>query len=194
MKVVCLHGSPRKQGNSAAVAQQFISSAEALGAQVQSVYLNGLYFRGCQACEACKTKAEHCVLKDDLAPVLDAVAAADVVVMASPVYYGDVSAQLKTFIDRTYCYLKPGYIALDHPSRLAKPKELVFILTQGHRDPKWFADILPRYKELFAWTGFAQTHPLRVIDVYRPGDVAEHAEVMAQAAGLARTLLRREAA
>jgi len=194
MNVVCLLGSPRKKGNSAAVADYFLENARALGAAAQSFHLNSLSLRGCQACNHCKTRAEKCVLVDDLTPVLDAVFAADVVVMASPVYYGDVSAQLKTFIDRTYSYLRPGYIALDHPSRLSRRKQLVFILTQGHRDPDWFADILPRYRELFHWTGFADTHPLRVVDVYGKGDVNARQEVKQAAQRLARLLLARSAA
>ena len=75
----------------------------------------------------CKTGSERCVLPDDLAPVLDAVFNADLVVFASPVYYSDVSAQLKAFIDRTYSYLVPGYIAKEHPNRLPTRKALVFI-------------------------------------------------------------------
>jgi multimeric flavodoxin WrbA len=189
MNVVCLFGSPRKDGNSAAVAGHFLDTARKLGASTQSFYLNSLSLRGCQACNLCKTRAEKCVLKDDLSPVLDAVFAAEVVVMASPVYYGDVSAQLKAFIDRTYSYLHPGYISLSHPSRLPERKKLAFILTQGHRNPDWFADILPRYRDLFHWTGFAETHPLRVVDVYRRGDVGSRQEVMQEAATLARKLL-----
>jgi len=189
MNVVCLFGSPRKDGNSAAVARHFLETARKFGASTQSFYLNALSLRGCQACNQCKTRAEKCVLKDDLSPVLDAVFAAEVVVMASPVYYGDVSAQLKAFIDRTYSYLHPGYIVLSHPSRLPERKQLAFILTQGHRNPDWFADILPRYRDLFHWTGFAETHPLRVVDVYRKGDVGSRQEVMQEAATLARKLL-----
>jgi len=194
MDVVCLFGSPRKNGNSAAVARHFLATAESLGARTQSFFLNSLALRGCQACNRCKTGTEKCVLQDDLSPVLDAVFAADVVVMASPVYYGDVSAQLKAFIDRTYSYLRPGYIGLSHPSRLPKRKQLVFILTQGHRDPDWFADILPRYRDLFHWTGFAEVHPLRVVDVYSKGDIDSRQEVMQEAAQLARKLLAADAA
>lgn len=191
MNVVCLFGSPRKEGNSARVARHFLHRAEERGAGIQSYYLNDLDYRGCQACNACKTSAACCVLQDDLAQVLDAVFAADLVVFASPVYYADVSAQLKGFIDRSYSFLLPGYIAKQHPNRLSQPKPLVFILTQGHRDPALFADILPRYQEIFRWTGFAETHPLRVVDVYHPGDVDSRPEVFAEAAALADRLVVR---
>ena len=189
MNLVCLLGSPRKSGNSAAVAGRFLARAEQLGARTQSFFLNGLNIRGCQACNRCKSSLERCVLKDELTPVLDAVFAADVLVMASPVYYGDVSAQLKAFIDRTYCFLLPDYVAREHPSRLPRRKQLAFILTQGHRDPDWFDDILPRYQKLFHWTGFADTHPLRVIDVYHRGDVVARQDLLTKADRLAEQLV-----
>jgi multimeric flavodoxin WrbA len=192
MKVVCLLGSPRKNGNSANVAGHLLHCTEKLGAQTECFYLNGLNFKGCQACNLCKTKLEKCALNDDLSPVLEATFNADIVVMASPVYYGDVSAQLKTFIDRTYSYLLPGYIAKAHPNRLQERKKLVFILTQGHRDPDWFADILPRYQDLFHWTGFADTHPIRVIDVYSEGDVDSRRDIFQKAEEIANKLAEQE--
>lgn len=189
MNVVCLLGSPRKNGNSATLANHFLAQAEKLGADTRSHYLNGLNMKGCQACNRCKTGLEECALNDGLTEVLEAVAACDILVMAAPVYYGDVSAQLKTFIDRTYSYLVPGYIAASHPSRFPERKKLVFILTQGHRDPQWFADIMPRYQKLFHWTGFAETHPLRVVDVYHPGDMNKRQDMLDQAADLAQRLV-----
>jgi multimeric flavodoxin WrbA len=193
MKVVCLLGSPRKNGNSATVARHFMTHAEKHGAQTESFFLNGLNIKGCQACNLCKTEFETCALDDALTPILEATFHADIVVMASPVYYGDVSAQLKTFIDRTYSYLLPGYIAKAHPNRLTERKKLVFILTQGHRDADWFADILPRYQDLFHWTGFAVIHPLRVIDVYHEGDVDNRRDVLQKAEEMARKLTLPEA-
>ncbi|OGR36153.1 MAG: hypothetical protein A2091_02175 [Desulfuromonadales bacterium GWD2_61_12] len=189
MHIVALFGSPRKEGNSATVTEHFLRCAETLGATTERFFLNDLPLRGCQACNACKSSHDHCVISDGLSAALEAVFHADLVVMATPVYYGDVTAQLKAFIDRTYSYLKPGYIALKEPSRLPGRKPLVFVLTQGHRDPAWFADILPRYSEIFRWTDFAETHPLRVIDVYHPGDVQQREDILRQAETLARTLV-----
>jgi len=173
MKVVCLMGSPRRNGNSARLANHLLEQLKGHGAEIQCFELNTLQMRGCQACDACKRTHERCVIDDDLSEVLDTVFAADLLVFASPVYYGDVSAQLKTFIDRSYSFLKPRYITLEHPNRFPQRKPLVFILTQGHRDGRVFEDILPRYSQIFHWTGFAETTPVRVVDVYHPGDADE---------------------
>ena len=96
MKVTCLLGSPREKGNSAALAKKFCKTAESLGASIRTVSLNTLNFRGCQGCMACKTKLDKCALEDDLTEVLEAIRETDVLVLASPVYYWDVSSQLKT--------------------------------------------------------------------------------------------------
>jgi len=173
MQVVCLKGSPRRNGNSSRLADHFLEQLQAHGAETQTFELNLLQMRGCQACNACKRDHDRCIVDDDLREVLDAVFDADLLVFASPVYYGDVSAQLKTFIDRSYCFLKPRYITLEHPNRFPQRKPLVFILTQGHRDGRVFDDILPRYSQIFHWTGFAETTPIRVVDVYHPGDADE---------------------
>ena len=86
-----------------------------MGAKVQAFSLNKLTYRGCQACMACKTGSETCVMKDDLAKVLKAVSQCDILVLASPIYYGDLSSQLKAFVDRTFSFLTADYTANPHP-------------------------------------------------------------------------------
>jgi multimeric flavodoxin WrbA len=178
MKIVCLLGSPRVKGNSATVARHFCKELEEKGAQVQSFELNKLSYRGCQACMSCKTKLDHCVLKDDLAEVLDAVRGADILVMASPVYYGEVSSQLKGFIDRTFSYLKPDYVTNPSPSRLSPGKKLVFILTQGQPDESLYADIFPRYSTFFRWYGINESHLIRACGVFEKGAVESRPDIL----------------
>ena len=164
MKIVTLLGSPRSLGNSTAIARRFQDTAATFGAENCTFELNRLTYRGCQGCYACKKSLDHCILNDDLTEVLTAVTEADVVVLATPVYYGDVTAQLKGFIDRTYSYLKPDYLTNSTPSRLT-PKKLVFVITQGHPDKALFADIFPRYDGFLKWLGFSETHQIRVCGV-----------------------------
>ena len=178
MKIVCLLGSPQEKGNSATVANRFCATAERLGAEVQVFALNKLEYQGCQACMACKTKLDHCVLEDDLTEVLEAVRETDVLVLASPVYYGDLSSQMKGFIDRSYSYLASDYLTNPQPSRLSAGKKLVFILTQGNPDQERFADIFGRYDYFFQWYGFADSHLIRGYGLREPGIVAQNQDVM----------------
>jgi len=164
MKIVSLLGSPRTNGNSSTIANHFMQTVAGLGAEIQSFELNRLTYRGCQACYACKQGREDCVLNDDLTEVLAAVQAADVVVLATPVYYGDITAQLKGFIDRTFSYLVPNYLTAPQPSRLT-PKKLVFVLTQGHPDEALFADVFPRYEQFLKWMGFNEITLVRACGI-----------------------------
>jgi multimeric flavodoxin WrbA len=163
-----------------------MATAKRLGAETRAFELNSLSYRGCQGCYSCKTTLDHCILKDDLTGVLEAVRESDVVVLASPVYYGDISGQLKCFIDRTFTYLVPDYVTNPNPSRLAPGKKLVFILTQGNPDPKLFEDVYPRYDKFLKWYGFAESHLIRACGIGPatvdkvPEHYLQQAEAMAQ--------------
>ena len=191
MKITCLLGSPRKNSNSAAIAARFADTAASLGAQVETVVLNQLAYRGCQACMACKTKSEKCVLEDDLAGVLESLKKADVVVMALPVYCSDVPGQVKCFIDRTYSYMKPNYLSDPNPSRVPSGKKLVFILTQGAPVEDMFADIPQRYLGFLKRSmGFGDTYLIRGVGVGGGGAVGVPDQFLKKAEELARSIAK----
>lgn len=189
MNVVTLLGSPRAQGNSATIARHIEATAAGLGAATRSFELNRLDYRGCQACYACKKGAESCVLKDDLTAVFAAVADADLIVLASPVYYGEITSQLKGFIDRTYAWLKPDYLSNPQPSRLS-PKKLIMVLTQGHPDETLFADIFPRYENFLRWQGFTDVELVRVCGIGPGSRDVIPAATLQQAAATTRQMLQ----
>lgn len=161
MKIACLLGSPRKGSCSTAIAASFVRRAVERGATAETFTLNDLGYRGCQGCYACKKTLDRCILNDDLAPVLEAVKDADLLVMASPVYYGEITSQLKGFIDRTFSFLKPDYITNATPSRLAPGKRMVMVQTQGHPDPNMFGDIFDRYRVFLDWIGYRECRLIR---------------------------------
>lgn len=160
MKVVCVLGSPRMDGVSAAIAREFCEAASALGAQVETFALNRLKYRGCQGCLACKTRLERCALADDLTAVLRAASEADVLVVASSIFLGDVTSQLKGFLDRCFSYLKPDYLTNPVPHRLEPGKRLVFVLAQGFPE-QMHGDVFPRYAGHLRWLGFDEAHLIR---------------------------------
>jgi multimeric flavodoxin WrbA len=184
MQIIAVLGSPRPQGNSNTLARAFLQAARERGAKTQEFLLNQMDFRGCQACMACKTKSDTCSLEDDLAPLLDALRKADVLVLASPVYFGDLSSQMKAFFDRTYSCINP-----DFSCRLPAGKKAVFILTQANPDPDQFNDIFPRYERWLKLYGCDPIHLIRATGVREPGEVTQQAALMDQAAALARDLV-----
>ena len=189
MNIVALYGSPRKKGNSAALTSRFLEKAEELGAETRRFYLNTLNMKGCQACMGCKTKKDHCIVNDDLTEVLDAARNADVLVLATPVYFGDVTAQLKMFIDRTYSYFVPDFLNNPEPSRLKPGKRLVFIQTQAQPNPDLFNDIYPKYELFLNAMGFKENILIRACGVSEAGETARSPELMAQAEAAAVSLM-----
>ena len=100
-KILILAGSPRKNGNSAALCRAFARGAEESGHQVETVFLRDRKIGYCLACYHCQKGGGVCAIKDDMAGILDSMNDADVIVMASPVYFYSVDAQMKALIDRT---------------------------------------------------------------------------------------------
>ncbi len=191
MKIVCLLGSPRPKGNSAAIAGCFMEEAEKLGAEVRTFSLNRLKFRGCQACMVCKGKLDHCALDDDLSPALEEIRGADILVLATPVYFADVSSQMKMFLDRTYSFYKKDFTTNPKPSRLPPGKRLVFIQTQAQAEESMFNDIYPKSDFFFQILGFKDNRLIRALGVNQPDDAAKREDVMELARKTAREVLGR---
>jgi multimeric flavodoxin WrbA len=188
MKITSVLGSPRTKGNSATLAREFCDAAGQNKAEVREFVLNKLNFKGCQGCMACKAEKEKCVVQDDLTEVLEAVRETDILVLASPVYYADVTAQMKAFVDRTFSFLKPDFETNPDPSRLEKGKTLVFIQTQGDENEGTFAKIFPKYEMFFLFYGFGASHLIRACGINDLGEVRQNKDVMSKARELAQTL------
>jgi multimeric flavodoxin WrbA len=184
MKIVVVLGSPRPEGNSALLTQKMLEAAEGLGVEVRKFFLNKMDFRGCQGCESCKTTSDRCVLEDELTEVLEAIKEADTLVLASPVYFGDISGHLKCFFDRTYSYLNP-----DFSSRLPSGKKAVFILVQAEPEEEEFSDIFPRYAHWLKLFGFSPIYRLRAMGVKAPGDIKQQPHILEEAAALGREIM-----
>jgi len=119
-KVLILSSSPRRAGNSDLLCDAFMQGAADAGNQVDKIFLRDRKVSPCVACDYCQRGDGQCAIKDDMAEILAKMQAADVIVLASPIYYYSICAQLKVIIDRTYCCYKHNPLA---------NKELYYILT-----------------------------------------------------------------
>lgn len=99
-KLLVISSSPRKGGNSDMLCDVFIRGAKEAGHSAEKIILTNKKIAYCTGCGVCN-KTHVCVQKDDMADILDKMVAADVIVLATPVYFYTMSGQLKTFIDRT---------------------------------------------------------------------------------------------
>lgn len=100
-KVLVLSGSPRKGGNSDLLCDAFIKGARESGNEVEKIFIRSRKIAYCNACYYCKNSGGKCAINDDMSEILDKMQAADVIVMASPVYFYSVDAQMKALIDRS---------------------------------------------------------------------------------------------
>ena len=115
--VLILSGSPRKNGNSDLLCDEFMKGAIEAGHQVEKIRVAEKNIGYCRACYGCKDTGV-CVIKDDMAEVLQKMINCDVLVLASPVYFYSIDAQLKAVIDRSVArWLE------------VKDKELYYIMT-----------------------------------------------------------------
>ena len=137
MKTVCLLGSPRRGGNSDALAGAFLDRAQSLGAQVESFALSELDYNGCVNRFDCKSGLDHCGQRDGLTPVLQAIVESQVLVLASPVYFTGLSGQLKLALDRMFSFFVPDYPTAQVKTRLSGERHLVLVQTQGEPEGRY---------------------------------------------------------
>jgi len=128
-KIVIVKGSPRREGNSAILAEQVAEGARSAGAQVESFYLHHMEIHACDACDACHAEPYRgCIVDDDMQILYPKLLDADAIVIASPVYWFTVSAQTKLFMDRCYALVDKAGYAL-------REKRFAIVMTYGDADP-----------------------------------------------------------
>ncbi len=124
MKIHVLDGGPRKNENTARMCERFAAGAQSAGAEVEVIRLYDLTYRGCYSCFACKLKGGksygRCGWPDEIKEVLERVSLGDGVVFASPIYFGDVTAETRGFMERLFF---PFVVYDKNFSRIA-PKKL----------------------------------------------------------------------
>ena len=123
-KIIIIDGGPRKNFNTASMLQKFAEGATSVSdkIEVKTVRLYGLDYKGCMSCMACKVKGKAsnvCKFKDALTPVLEEIAEADGLVLGSPIYFGDVTGQMRTFLERlAFPWLSYNDYSLTAPKRM----------------------------------------------------------------------------
>lgn len=137
MRVCVLMGSPRKQGNTAALLEPFRQELESGGAEVETVWLYDQDIRPCVACRACQKDwtVFGCAQKDDVQAVFDAILASDLIVLATTIYAWYCTPPMKALLDRLVYGMNKFYGGEKGPS-LWRGKAMALLLTCGYRPEK----------------------------------------------------------
>lgn len=127
-KILVIKGSPRLKGNSSTLADQAAEAAIVKGAEVESFDLQKMHIEPCNACDYCQQVEEYrCNIEDDMQTLFPKLIAADALIIASPIYWFNMSAQTKLFMDRMYSLQSANGLKL-------RDKKIGIILTYGDED------------------------------------------------------------
>ncbi len=148
-KLLMVNGSPRKNGSDTVICNAIADMAKKYDYESETVYVNDLDIRGCQACMACKSTGS-CVQNDRMNEMIDRIKDSDMVLFAMPVYFGAESAQMKTFIDRLYPIFKEMGTVPD----MGKLKKASVVATCGAPDGNMtYGSIISRYMHVLKSMG-----------------------------------------
>lgn len=152
---VGIAGSPRKRGNSSSLLRAYLRGTASEGFKTKFIYLNGLLFRGCQACDRC-VKGKSCSVKDDLNRIFPILKKAQIWAFASPIYYDGVSGQLKMFFDRlrftTY-----------EPCKLEGARRGILIVTYEDDRKKEYYETASQLAHYFNWNDRGDFGDVRIV-------------------------------
>ena len=187
MKVVAFNGSPRKKWNTATLLQKALQGAAAQGAETELIHLYDLDFKGCKSCFACKTRGGKsygkCAVVDELTPILKMVRDVDAMLLGTPVYFGAVSGEMKSFMER----LMFPYRTYTEPQVTLYPRQIRtgFIYTMNVTETDMKKLGYPQFidlNEMFLKAVFGSAERLLSFDTYQFDDyskmVAERFDVV----------------
>lgn len=162
-KIVILNGSPRKNGNTSALVEAFTKGAEEAGNTVTTFFLDKMDIHGCKGCfGGGKNPESPCVQKDDMDKIYPAYKESDVVVLASPLYYWNLSGQLRTTFDRLFA------VAECNPDYANPRKDSALLMAaEGHG----FDETLYYYNNLMKHIHWNSLGQVLVGGVMQPGDI-----------------------
>jgi len=181
MKVLGIAGSPRRNGNTDTLLARFLEGAASTGAEIKSLRACDLKISGCFHCDACYEKG-ICRIKDDMHIVYAEMEAADRIVMASPLQFMSVSAQLKALIDRCQALWTRKYILKIPPLGDTRPRKGFFISVGGRRTvPNLFDAELVTVKNIYRMIDVSYAGDLLIPGIDAVGDIQKHPEALEQA-------------
>ena len=147
MNIIGFTASPHKDGNTAWIVSRILEGAKARGAETQLWHFSDLTIHPCRGCLACHQGDRGCVVDDDMQKLYAALAHADALVLGSPIYMGQMSAQAKIFTDRLFAQISPRFSP--HYKEKAMKMKLVLAFNQGNPDAAMFQTYIDYTKHMF---------------------------------------------
>ena len=166
-KILVVTGSPRKKGNTNLLADAFIQGAEAAGNEVYRFDAGRAQIKGCLDCKYCFAHDGECAQKDDMQEAYPLLHECDILVLASPIYFFTISAQIKAFIDRLFCSVtKPFAI-----------KSTALLTVQEDKDPAVADNAANTYRSIISYTNWKDLGVVSVPGVSEAGAIIGNAKL-----------------
>jgi multimeric flavodoxin WrbA len=185
-KVLILIGSPRKKGSTATLAAEAERALKEQGVETTTLFLNDLKIRGCQACYWCKKNdVADCAVKDDMQKIHKLLQESDGLIIASPIYFGNVTSQTRAWLDRMFPFMNMNLVP-----KLPKTKKVSFIFTQNQPDARLFRSGIDAFMFAVGLSGLTVTGHMVACDLdagVKP-PVTEKKEYLEQAYRLGKNL------
>ena len=176
MEIIGIIGSPRRAGNTAFIVTKMLEGAKEQGADTTLFNFSELEIQPCRGCLACHQGDQGCVLKDDMQKIYDAMAQADVIILSSPIYMGQMSAQAKIITDRLFAKISPRFSPYFKEKTIKQ--KLILTFNQGNPDPGMFKTYIDYTKHMFELLEFDVTE-LPVVTGLRTGPAYERDDLIA---------------
>jgi len=181
MKILGIAGSPRRGGNTDTLLARFLDGAADRGAEVKTLVACHLKIAGCKHCDACLEKG-ICRIQDDMQMVYGELESADRLVIAAPLQFLTVPAELKALIDRCQALWARKYILKIPPLGDSRVRKGFFISVGGRRTvPNLFDAIIPTIKILYKTMDVSYTGDILLTGIDAKGDILKHPEALEQA-------------
>jgi multimeric flavodoxin WrbA len=180
MKVLGISGSPRRRGNTDLLLEAVLKGAASKGAEVKTIILNDLDIAPCQHCDAC-LKTGICKVKDDMQMVYHELEEADRIVLASPIHFMGLTAQMKLMIDRCQALWVRKYVLKKPPLGDARVRKGLFVSVGGRKVANLFDAALVTIKTLFYVLNINYAGSLMFPGIDEKGAITRHPTALNEA-------------
>ena len=190
MNVLGIFGSPRRGGNTELLLEEALRGAEKEGAKVERLYVSDFTITPCKECHGCDNTG-NCVILDDMQKIYPKLLEADVIILASPIFFYGVTAWSKALIDRSQALWSRKYLLKD-PSlgKEGKKRKGFFISVGATKGPKVFEGAILTVKYFFDVLNAEYVGELVFRGVEPKGDILKHPEGLQQAFEAGRKLVQ----
>ncbi len=178
MKILGINGSPRIYGNTDILLDKVLQGAKSAGAEVEKIVLNSLKFRGCQECREMPDN-RPCIVQDDMQILYPKIKETDIIILASPIFFGSISSQTKAMIDRFQCVWRAKYVL--KKDMFEKKKIGAFISVEGSNVETFFKNAKLIVKIFFNVINVEYKYELFCPETDKKGSILEKPDCLEKA-------------